>query len=316
MEAVILSLNEIKAILSGTDLMPAIESGFAAYSAGRAVVPPVGELLLSNGDVHIKYGYIQEEPYYVIKIASGFYENQALGLPTGNGLMLLFKQQTGELIAVLLDEGFLTNVRTALAGAIAARLLAPRNVERIGIVGSGTQARMQLEYLKDVTDCRQVLVWAYDEAELAPYIKSLEPHGFRIETTLDASAILRNCNLVITATPSTVPLLQSSDLRPGTHITAVGSDTPEKQELDPAILKRADLVVADSITQCLLRGEIFKSIQAGLITEEELVELGDILLGNASGRTSEDQITICDLTGVAVQDIKIAEAVYQGYLLS
>ena len=133
---------------------------------------------------------------------------------------------------------------------------------------------------------------------------------FEIETTQDAASILQECNLVVTTTPAEKPILGAATLRPGTHITAVGSDTPHKQELESEILTRADVVVADSIAQCVARGEIFKALQTGGIAGEELVELGDVIAGRAAGRTSDDQITVADLTGVAVQDIKIATAVY------
>ncbi len=306
-----ISLEQIKAVLPSLDLMPAIEAGFAAYSAGRALVPPVGELLLGKGEVHIKYGYLHEDQYYVIKIASGFYDNPKIGLPSSNGLMLLFSQQTGELVSILLDEGHLTDMRTAVAGAIAAKYLAPVNVERMGIVGTGTQARLQLQYLKHVTACRKALVWGRGEPQLERYRRDMEAHGFIVETTRTTGNILRTCNLVITATPATAPLLHVADLQPGTHITAVGSDTPEKQELDSAILARADVVVADSISQCLERGEIHKAIESGHIRQDDLVELGNVIAGKTAGRTSDDQITVADLTGVAVQDIKIATAVYE-----
>ena len=144
----IITRGQIKSVLPGIDVIAAMEEAFSAYSAGRAVVPPVGELLLEKGEVHIKYGYIKNEEFYVIKIASGFYENAELGISSGNGLMLLFKQETGELASILLDEGHLTNVRTAAAGAVAAKYLAPKKVHRIGIVGTGVQARLQLIHLK------------------------------------------------------------------------------------------------------------------------------------------------------------------------
>ena len=311
MEPKIITLNQIKDIVSSLDLMPAIEQGFVAYSSGRAIVPPVGELLLEKGEVHLKYGYIQTGEYYVIKIASGFYNNPVLNLPSGNGLMLVFSQQTGELICILLDEGFLTDTRTAIAGAIAAKYLAPKQVERIGIVGTGTQARLQLMYLKRVVTCRDVLVWGRGKKQLAQYHSEMEKYNFQIETTTDITNILRTCNLVITTTPTTSPLLHLSDLQSGVHITAVGSDTSDKQELEAAILGRADVVVADSISQCLVRGEIHQAIKTGYLTENILIELGNIIEGKAKGRTSDNQITIADLTGVAVQDIKIAETVYK-----
>jgi ornithine cyclodeaminase len=296
-------------VLPSLDLLPAIEAGFVAYSQNRAVVPPVGELILDKGEVHIKYGYIKKEKYYVIKVASGFYGNASMGLPTGDGLMLLYWQETGRLEAVLLDEGYLTDTRTAIAGAIAARHLAPRFVERIGIAGTGVQARLQLQHLAQIVECRQVLVWGRGKKALESYREDMVAEGFEVDTTTDAGELLRTCNLVVTTTPATIPLLTLDGLRPGTHITAVGSDTPDKQELDPAILERADVVVADSVSQCLERGEIHKALEAGSIKREDVIELGDVISGRVDGRISDDQVTVADLTGVAVQDIKIAEAV-------
>ena len=306
----IVNLAQINAILSTIDLIPPIEAGFQAYSAERAVVPPVGELLLKKGEVHIKYGYLQDDVHYVVKIASGFYDNPQLGLPSSNGLMLLFSQRTGELVSILLDEGVLTDTRTAVAGAIAAKYLAPREVRRIGIVGTGTQARLQLQYLMPVTDCRDVLVWGRGQMQLSRYREVMEPLGFNILTTADTAEIQRTCNLIVTTTPADKPLLFEAELRPGTHMTAVGSDTAHKQELETAVLGNSDLVVADSIAQCLLRGEIHHAIKDGQIRQEKLLELGNIISGKDVGRMNDEQISVADLTGVAVQDIQIANAVY------
>jgi ornithine cyclodeaminase len=303
--------REIVEVLPTLDLLPAIETAFARYSAGEAEVPPVGELLLPGGDVHIKYGYLRGDVYYVVKIASGFYDNPTLGLPSSNGLMLLFRQATGEPVAVLLDEGHLTDVRTAVAGAVAARHLAPAQVRRIGIVGTGIQAHMQLQYLTDVTPCRDVLVWGRGSEQVSRYRSDVALQDLTIETTLDARDILRTCNLVVTTTPATSPLLEAADLQPGTHITAVGSDTAEKRELETAMLARADVVVADSRAQCRLRGEIHHALATQVLAEDRVVELGDVVAGRAPGRTAQDQITIADLTGVAVQDMAIAALVYE-----
>ena len=198
-----------------------------------------------------------------------------------------------------------------MAGAIAAKYLAPSKVRKIGIAGAGTQGRLQLMCLKEVVDCRQVLVWGRNKEKLQAYKSEMEEEGFHVETTLDAAEILKQCNLVVTATPAKTPFLFRKDLMPGTHITAVGSDTPEKQELDPHILRDADIVVADSIEQCMVRGEIYKAIEAGVLKREEIVELGNVIAGPARVRTTDQHTTIVDLTGVAVQDINIASAVYK-----
>lgn len=308
----LINLPEIKQILTSIDLIPLIEQGFVAYSNQEAVIPPVGELLLTDppGDVHIKYGYLKKDDYYVVKIASGFPENHQHNLPTCNGLMLIFSQKTGEPLAVLNDECYLTNVRTAVAGAIAAKYLAPTTITAIGIVGTGVQAELQLAYLKSITDCRKVVVWGRREDGLADYQRVMSAQGFQVTPTQNIAEVTAHCNLIVTTTPSTTPLLNRADIRKGTHITAVGSDTPHKQELAADILGAADKVVADSISQCCTRGEISHALKAGCLAAATVVELGAVIAGAAKGRSSDDEITIVDLTGVAVQDIQIAKAVF------
>jgi len=307
----ILNRHQIEKVLPDIDILSWIEAGFIAYSAGKVVVPPVGELLFKDppGDVHIKYGYIIDDEFYVIKIASGFYGSNPEDPSRQSGLMLVFKQKTGELSAILLDEGLLTNVRTAAAGAVVAKCLAPRNITCVGLVGAGTQARLQLEFLRGVIACREVLVWGLSQTELDLYKKDMEPIGFHIQTTQNTERVAETCNFIVTATPSCSPLLKAEFIQKGTHITALGSDTPQKQELDPRILSMADLIVADSISQCLERGEIHHALEADLIRKDQVIELGTVLADPSKSRTSDAQTTVADLTGVAVQDIQIAKAV-------
>jgi ornithine cyclodeaminase len=308
--------KQIERALEGLDPVGLIEQGFVAYSEGRVVVPPVGELLFDQppGEVHIKYGYIRGEEYYVIKIASGFYENPKRNLPSTLGLLLVFRQQTGELAALLLDDGHLTNVRTAAAGAVVARHLAPKNVRCIGVLGTGVQARMQVEYLRGIVDCREVCVWGRSEESLDAYRAHLEPQGYNVQATRDPKEVAACSILIVTATPSTTPLLAAESIQLGTHITAMGSDTTEKIELDPAVLAKADLVVADSIEQSQTRGEVFQARKAGVLSDEKVHELGNIIAGKAPARTSDEQISVADLTGVAVQDIQISKAVLEALL--
>jgi ornithine cyclodeaminase len=312
---VILNLSQITEILDRIDvreLIREIENGFVAYSQGQVEVPPVGELIFDEprGDVHIKYGYIKRDDYFVIKIASGFYDNTRIGLPTGSGMMLLFSRRTGVPLCIMLDEGHLTQVRTASAGAVAAKYFAPREVRCAGIFGAGVQGRMQLEYLRHVRDVREAVVWGLDRLELERYKADMEPRGFAVRTTTDAEEVAAACNLIVTATPSCKPLLRAEMIRKGTHITAMGSDTPEKQELDPAILKKADRIIVDSIRQCLLRGEAFHALEAGQIQQGQMIELGTAIREPKLQRQSDDEITVVDLTGVAVQDIQISKAVW------
>ncbi len=309
--ATVHTLQEIKKALSDLDIAPCIEQGFIAYSNNEVVVPPVGELIFDNppGDTHIKYGYVKNDDIYVIKIASGFYQNPGIGLPSSSGLMLVFSQKTGILQTILLDDGYLTDVRTAIAGQIAAKHLAPASVSAIGVIGTGIQARMQVEYLKTITPCRELHVWGRTPERVAEYSNDMQNAGFHVTQAGSPSQVAQHTNLIVTTTPSTTPLLFAGDIQPGTHITAMGSDTDSKQELDSAILARADIIVADSISQCRERGEISKALAAGVIEERDICELGNYIAKKVDSKRGENSISIVDLTGVAVQDIQIAAAV-------
>ncbi len=309
----IYSLEQIKTVLNFAELMDAIADGFVLYSGNKTVVPPVGYLGLQNppGDVHIKYGYIQNDDTYVIKIASGFSENPKLGLPSSNGLMLVFSRMTGELEAILLDEGYLTDVRTAIAGAVAAKYLAPQNINRIGIVGTGAQAQLQLQLLKEITNCRSVIVWGRNQEKLNRYKETMETHGFEIQTSTDISKITDNCQLIVTTTPSLAPLLFADQIKKGTHITAVGADAKGKQELESNIFGIADIIVADSIEQCVDHGDLSYAVENNNISRDKIFELGTVIANPELQRKNDDQISVADLTGVAVQDIQIAKYVYK-----
>ena len=313
----VLQLDEIKRLVDVPQLIADLERGFVLYSDGKVNVPPVGFLNFENppGDVHIKYGYVLDDDYYVLKMASGFYDNPALGLPASDGLILVFSQKTGELKLILLDKCWLTDQRTAAAGAVAAKYLAPREVRGIGIVGTGVQARLQLEMLRNVVDCRRCLVWGRNAAKVQEMIGELKAReyfqdwGLRIEAASSVDELTRECNLIVTTTPARSPLIQAKQVQKGTHITAMGSDDHGKQELDADLLGKADLVVADSISQCVDHGECHFGVKQGTLDESHIIELGAIIKEPAAGRASDEQITIADLTGVAIQDIQIAKLV-------
>lgn len=312
----ILNRLQISEVLADIDAISEIEHGFKEYSKGNCVVPPVGELLFDNpkGDVHIKYGYIKDDDFYVVKIASGFYENSILGIPTSQGLMLLFNQKTGQLESILLDEGFLTDVRTAVAGAIAAKYFAPKKLDAIGIIGTGIQAKYQLEYLEQVTDCKTVWIWGRNSDHVRQFNLAIKNGPWILNIADSPNKVAKHCQLIVTTTPAEEPLLFARDIMLGTHITAVGSDTSDKQELDSQILKNADIVISDSLSQSKTRGEIYKARENNLITDHHIVELGIALQHSKYQRQNDDQTTVVDLTGVAVQDIMISKAVYKSYI--
>ena len=315
--ATVLELDEIKRLLDTTQLIEEIETGFVLYSEGKVNVPPVGFLHFDDppGDVHIKYGFVSGDDYYVLKMASGFYNNSELDLPVADGVILVFSQKTGELKLILLDKCWLTDMRTAAAGAVAAKHLAPKTIHDIGIVGTGVQARMQLEMLRTVVDCQSCFIWGRDSTKVQGMLddlrasESIQAWGLDIQAAETLDDLVSDCNLIVTTTSAKNPLIRADQVRKGTHITAMGSDDDGKQELEAALLAKADRVIADSISQCSQYGECLHAIQGGLIEEGSILELGQVIKNPAIGRTSEDQITVVDLTGVAVQDIQIAKMV-------
>jgi ornithine cyclodeaminase len=309
----IISEERIRAAIDIEGAVVAIEDGFRAYSRGDATVPPVGYLGFETppGDCHIKYGHIRGDDEFVIKVATGFYDNPARGLSSSNGFMVVLSAQTGEPLTLLDDAGRLTDLRTAIAGLIAAKYLAPRRPKCIGIVGTGIQARLQLELLMGHYGSSAVRVWGRDRRKAAAFVENTTTSGNDTAMAQTLAELCGECDLIVTTTASTRPLISADWVRAGTHITAVGADAKGKQELDPALFARADICAVDSVAQCVDHGESSHAVAAGLIEETKLVELGTLIEGSVAGRSSAGQITIADLTGLAVQDIRIAQHVLQ-----
>ena len=313
----LVTLDEIRLLLDTNSLIDEIEAGFVLYSDGKVNVPPVGFMHFDDppGDVHIKYGSIQEDDYWVLKVASGFYQNPSLGLQASDGVILIFSQHSGALELVLHDRCWLTDMRTAAAGAVAARHLAPQKVDQIGVIGAGVQARMQLEMLCSVVEAKSALIWGRNEEKVGKMIGELESSdallsaGMEVRAVESVQELAETSRLIVTATSAHEPVLRADQVQPGTHITAMGSDDDGKQELDVALLGKADRIVADSVSQCSQYGECVHAINAGVISLDDIVELGAVVSDSTDGRTSDDQITIADLTGVAVQDIQIAKMI-------
>jgi ornithine cyclodeaminase len=313
----VLKLDEIKQRIDVPKMIQAIEDGFVLYSEDKVVVPPVGFLHFDQppGDVHIKYGYVKGDDVYVLKMASGFYNNPDLGLGVADGLILVFSQQTGHLKLILHDECWLTDMRTAAAGAVAAKHLAPGNIRHIGIVGTGVQARMQLEILRNVVDCQSCFIWGRDENKVQGMIEDLkageaiQDWGIELKAANDIDELAAECNLIVTTTSAREALIRADQVQKGTHITAMGSDDHGKQELEAELLAKADRVVADSISQCVDHGECFYAVKENRIAEDSILELGNVIKNPELGRSGDDQITVADLTGVAIQDIQIAKMV-------
>lgn len=303
----ILSLSEIKKRLFLPAAIELQEAGFKIFSKGEVDIPLPGYLAQDNpvGSYHIKYGHIHGDPFWVVKIAGG-----PDNLPM-NGTMIVFSTVTGAPLYLLQENGYLTQLRTAIAGLIAAKTLANKEIIGIGIIGTGEQARLQLRLLAKWTACKDVHVWGRSIEKTLKYKQEMEEEAFRVFISKSATEVAQKANLIVTTTSSTVPLLNASAIQPGTHITAVGADDATKMELDPHLVASADLVVVDSKVQCIDHGEVREACRQNLLSPTHLVELGQILSNPLLGRKSTQQITIADLTGIAVQDMQIAKAVFQ-----
>ena len=286
--------------------LAAVAESFGWLQDGRAIVPPVAHLeAASGGAVDIKTAYVAGVGRFAVKIATGFPDNAKRGLATGSGMMVVFSSETGFCEAILLDNGYLTDLRTGLAGAVAAQHFALRNVETVGILGTGVQARYQLRSLALVRKPGRVLVWGRSPDRLRSCLEELrEAIPVHVEAAATAEQLVRESDLIVTVTASRSPLVRSTWLHAGQHITAVGADFPGKQELEPAVLRRADRLFCDSLAQCERLGEFQHWPGPEGITA---VEIGAVVRGDGPGRVTDQEITVCDLTGVGVQDTAIAD---------
>ncbi|NJD09160.1 MAG: ornithine cyclodeaminase family protein [Gemmatimonadetes bacterium] len=284
----------------------AAERAFRALASDAVVVPPPVHLPIaeSAGEVHIKSAYLAGSRSFTVKIASGFYRNPELGLPSGSGLLLVFDARTGFPLALLRDNGYLTDLRTGAAGALAARLLAPPVLERVAVLGSGAQAGFQLRALAGVRSWAETVIWSRNPEHAAARSRELEQElGVRTSPAATVAEAVAGAELVITVTPSREPLLQATWLRSDATVIAVGADGPGKRELAVDVLLRADKVIADSCAQCRRLGEL-QHVPDGVQVHGEL---GEVLTGRVAGREG-DELIVCDLTGVGAQDAAIAEA--------
>jgi len=291
------------------DLVEAIADCFTWLAQGRVTMPPIMHIEVPehNGAMDIKSAYVRGEPSFAIKVGSGFFDNHRLGLPSSSAMMVVVSAESGVVEALLLDNGYLTDLRTGAAGAVAARHLAPAEVDTVGVFGAGAQARYQVAALKLVRDFRRLLVRGRAPERVARYRAEMAAElGVEVVEARSPEELVRESQVVVTTTPSESPIVEAGWLHPGLHLTAMGSDTPAKQELEAGVLARAELVVCDRAAQCLECGELRAAQEAGALAEGEAIELGELTSGAKPGRTAGDQITVCDLTGTGVQDTAIA----------
>ena len=288
-----------------------IVDAYIASAQGNVQTGDVVHLAFSdeNGDCHVKSGYIKNTASYVIKIASGFYDNPAKGLPSSNGMMLAFSATTGETLAILRDEGWLTDMRTAIGGALATRALARADATEVLLIGAGIQARLQAICLAQLMPDRAFSfhIWARNASAAQTLATDLNADDYNAVAGSNLGTAIGAADIIITTTTATEPLFADGLVRKGTHVTAIGADCPGKQELPTELVAAASLRVCDMASQSLNHGEFQTAHRSD--ASLQVTELGHILSGAQPGRTSDDDITVVDLTGIAAQDIAITQAI-------
>lgn len=308
----IVDRNNTLALLDFPSLITSAERAFVAHTQGNASPPqyinmPVGKQHFA----HFKAGHIEKDPHFAVKYSGGFWGNTAKGLPVDYGFVMVFDAQTGKPEVMFLDQGAITDYRTAAAGAVAAKYLSRENSTVASVIGTGTQARLQIEALLHVRpSITRVQIWGRSSKHVDAYLK--EMHEKFPSLTITAhdtpSQAMQEADILVTVTASHEPIVRPEWITPGMHITAVGACTPSMQEHDPLVLAKATRIFADSIEKCIADGELHHAIESKTITRERITgELGAVITGSVQGRVHDDDITFVDLVGLGVQDAAAAE---------
>ncbi|SJM30126.1 ectoine utilization protein EutC [Mesorhizobium delmotii] len=287
-----------------------IEDAFHALATKRVVMPPILRLDIPehHGEVDVKTAYVSGLESFAVKIGPGFFDNPRIGLPSTSGLMVVLSSTTGLVQAVLLDNGYLTDIRTAAAGAVAAKHLARDDASIAAILGAGVQAKLQLQALALVRPIREARLWARNITKAASVAAELSSRlGFPVTAYDDPRVAIAGSDVIVTTTPATQPILLAEWLEPGQHLTAMGSDAEHKNEIAPGAIARADVYVADSLAQTRKLGELRCALVDNVVPKgQRHVELGQLIARSEVGRTTKAQITVADLTGTGIQDTAIA----------
>ncbi len=311
-DVLILNQQEVKQCLSMKEAIKAVKIAYSAFVEGRVEMPPVQHLDVKqyNGEVDIKSSYVEDFGLIATKVASGFYDNPAKGLPPGTALIVLLDLETSLPLAII-DGTHITAYRTGAAGAVAASVLARKDSTEVGILGAGTQGRMQLLGLFEEFDIMRVKIWDINSEAAEKYASEMtRDYGVDIEVVSNPEHVVPGSDILVTATPSRKPLITAKTIHEGMHINAIGADGPGKQELEPSVATLASKIVVDSLAQCKRIGELQHAFNAGLIDDAKIhAEIGQILVGKKDGRNNESEITLFDATGLSAQDVAAAKIV-------
>lgn len=307
--------DELNNLINFEEVFNKTKSAFKLFSQGKTIVPPfmVFNIPENNGSVHFKCGYVSGEKYFALKYSGAFYENEKNRLSNFLGLFLVFNSKTGEVEAIIDDKGYLTDYRTGIAGAIATITLANKNSKTVAMVGTGVQARMQIQMLMNVMQIENLQVWGRSKEKTAKYINEIKEKYplLKIKNCETVQEAVQDADIIYTVTYSETPLVMSEWIKRGAHITAIGACEPQMQEIDEKIFDRANIVCVDSIEACEKNGELHHALEKKMIEKDKAIELGEFLNNNIKRKTTD--ITICDLVGIGFQDAVIADCVMNEY---
>jgi alanine dehydrogenase len=316
MDVLTISEQEVASVITIEDVLEVVELAFREYAHGYAQMPPKVYLSFRehNGDLRTMPAFLERLNISTVKVVNVHPDNpKKYGIPTVMATILLVDPKNGQLLSIM-GGGTITAFRTGAAGCIAAKYLAVKNPKKIGFVGAGTQARTQLAALLLVfPGLSEIRVWDIRPEAAEAFAAEVKPKDSKLHVTPveDAQAAVERMDIVVTTTPSIKPLVLNEWVTGGTHFNCIGADAPGKEEMDPAILKRSKIVV-DDWAQASHSGEINVPVSRGVLSRENIwAELGDVVARIKSGRSSANEITVFDSTGLAIQDAITAELVYR-----
>ncbi len=311
-KTLILDRKTIKGLISVKESIAAIEEAFRLHGEGKVEMPPKVYLRLDKyrGDFRAMPALIERLGRCAIKWVNVHPWNRRLGLPTVMAIIILSDPSCGFPLCIM-DGTYATDLRTGAAGGVAARYLARKDSERIGLVGCGAQGRAQLRALDALFNIKQVNVWGHERSYVRGFIKDMKGLKVNLRVAESVQDCVKDCDIVVTTTPSRRPLVKLKWLKKWVHINAIGADAEGKQELEPAILRKAKVVV-DAWEQASRGGEINVPLKKGLISRKDIYgTIGQIVAGRREGRTTSSEMTVFDSTGLAIQDVAIASLVYE-----
>lgn len=314
MKTLLLNRQDVSSLIDTKDVIAAVEQAYKAFNSGLVVQPAYTCMHLPppRGEIDFKLGYCRDNEVISMKASSGGFQNNPVehGVPSGMGTVLLFDARSGALVCVM-DGSLITGLRTGAAGAVSVKLLARRNAKTIASIGTGNQARMQIRAIREVMAIESVLAWDEQATALNSFKADIElGFGIPVEVARSKRHAVEAADIVVTTTRGKGSLVEAAWVRPGTHIVAIGTDTQGKQELEPEIFRNAK-IVNDSIVQCTEKGETWHPLNSNVIGRDDIhAEIGDILLGRKAGRETDDEVTIFDSTGMAIQDNTTAHRIY------